>query len=91
MGPDEPEEVFEMVETILGEAAWRGGAGGWWFLFFPWIWIALIVGAFFLFRGRRDRWHTRSAEEVLGERYAKGEITAEEYHQRLDVLRRTGK
>ncbi|MGH2526768.1 MAG: SHOCT domain-containing protein [Actinomycetota bacterium] len=85
------EEVFEMVETLLAEVAFRDGVGGWWFLFFPWIWIALIVGAFFVFRGRRSRWHTHSAEEVLGERYAKGEITAEEYQQRLDVLRRTGK
>jgi putative membrane protein len=80
-----------MVATLLAETAWHGSAGGWWFLFFPWIWIVLIVGAFFLFRGRRGRWHTHSAEEVLGERYAKGEISAEEYQQRLDVLRGKGR
>jgi uncharacterized membrane protein len=43
---------------------------------------------FLLFRGRRARWRTDSAEEILGERYARGEITADEYRQRLGVLRR---
>ena len=76
-----------MVTTILAVAGWHG-AGGPWFLLFPLFSIALFVGAFFLFRGRRERWHTHSAEQVLGERYAKGEITADEYQQRLNVLRR---
>jgi putative membrane protein len=80
------EEVIEMLMTILAEAGrWGGGP---WFLLFPLFWLALFVGAFFLFRGRRERWHTHSAEEVLGERYAKGEISADEYQQRLNVLRR---
>jgi putative membrane protein len=80
-----------MVTTILAGAGWGGAGGGPWFLLFPLFWIALFVGAFFLFRGRRERWHTHSAEEVLGERYAKGEITADEYQQRLDVLRGKGR
>jgi putative membrane protein len=74
-----------MVTTVL---TWTGWGGGPWFLFFPLLWIALFVGAFFLFRGRRDRWRTQSAESVLAERYAKGEISADEYRQRLDVLKR---
>jgi uncharacterized membrane protein len=45
---------------------------------------------FILFFRRRDRWQTHSAEEVLAERYAKGEISAEEYRQRLGVLQRKG-
>jgi putative membrane protein len=80
--------VFEMVTTVLAVA---GGHGGPWFLFFPLLWVGLIVGAFFLFRRRRDQWHTHPAEEVLGERYARGEISAEEYQQRLGVLRRRDK
>jgi uncharacterized membrane protein len=56
-------------------------------LFFPLLWIAFIVGAFLLFRRRHDHWQTHSAEEVLAERYAKGEISADEYRQRLGVLR----
>ena len=68
-----------MVATILGV-----------FLLFPVLplfWIALLVGAWFLFRRRDDRGRTQSAEEILGERYARGEITLEEYQQRREVLR----
>jgi putative membrane protein len=79
------EEVFEMETTILAGAGWGGGP---WFLFFPLLWVGLIVGAFFLFRRRRDHWQTQSAEEVLAERYAKGEISADEYRERLSVLQR---
>jgi putative membrane protein len=79
------EEVFEMEMTALAGSGWGGGP---WFLFFPLIWIALLVGAFFLFRPGRDRWQTPSAEEVLAELYARGEISADEYRQRLNVLQR---
>jgi putative membrane protein len=74
-----------MVTTILAGSAWHGGP---WFVFFPLLWIALVVGAFLLFRRRPEHWQTHSAEEILGERYAKGEISADEYRQRLGVLRR---
>ena len=59
------------------------------FLLFPLIplfWIALLVGAWFLFRRRDDRGRTQSAEEILGERYARGEIAVEEYRQRREEL-----
>jgi putative membrane protein len=79
------EEEREMLMTVLAGSGWEHGG---WFPFFPLLWIALLVGAFFLFRRRRDRWQTHSAEEVLAERYAKGEISADEYRQRLGVLRR---
>jgi putative membrane protein len=49
--------------------------------------VTLVV---FWFRGRRrgDRWHAAvSAEGVLAERYARGEIDVEEYQSRLAVLR----
>lgn len=78
------EEVFEMLMN------W-GHAGGPWFLLFPLFWIVVLFTAFWLFRGRGGRWHrTSSAEDVLAERYARGEITAEEYRQRLGVLQRKG-
>lgn len=67
---------------------WAGGGGGPWFLLFPLFWIAVAVFAVFLFRRGRPGWRTGSAEEVLGERYAKGEISADEYRERLGVLRR---
>jgi putative membrane protein len=69
-------------------AYWVGGHGGPWFLFFPLIWIAFVILAVFLFRRGRPGWHANPAEDILGERYARGEISADEYRQRLDVLRR---
>jgi putative membrane protein len=77
--------VFEMEVTV---AAGFGFGGGPWFLFFPLFWIAVFVGAFFLFRRRHDRWAIHSGESVLAERYARGEISADEYRQRLNVLQR---
>ncbi len=66
-----------------------GAAGGWWPLF-PLLWFALIVGAFFFFGARMRRgMHNRpfqSGEAVLAERYARGEVTEDEYRERLAVL-----
>ena len=74
------------VGTMVAHGHW---AWGW---IFPVVWIGailLIWGLFF--RGRRHHhggWHHGpSAEQVLGERYARGEITEEEYRQRRHVLR----
>lgn len=67
-----------------------GAAGGWWPIF-PLLWFALIVGGFFFFGSRMRRGvqqHPfRSGEAVLAERYARGEVTEEEYRERLAVLR----
>jgi putative membrane protein len=68
-----------------------GGPGGWWWPFFPLLWFALFWGALFFFGFRfRRNWARRegggSAEAVLGERYARGEISVQEYRERLSVL-----
>jgi putative membrane protein len=70
-------------------AAWCGyGASGHWFLLFPLFWVAVIVGLALLFRRRRwGQGHGGSGEAMLAERYARGEITEEEYRQRMAVLR----
>ena len=65
---------------------------------YPWVffglfrllfWVAIIAALFFVFRRRPGGWHheERTGESVLAERYAKGEISEEEYRQRLSVLR----
>ncbi|CAN5362248.1 hypothetical protein BH20ACT24_BH20ACT24_21630 [soil metagenome] len=71
-------------------AAWSGyGWGpGPWFLVFPLFWFAVIVGLAFWFRRRRDHGHIGSGEAVLAERYARGDITEEEYRQGIAVLRK---
>ena len=79
---------------LAGASHWNGGAWhgpGWWFILIPIFWIALFV-FLFGFLGRRRWAHyraqegQRTAESVLGERFARGEIDETEYRQRLEVL-----
>ena len=55
-----------------------------WLLF----WAALIGTGVWLVARRRDRRHDPldRAREVLAERFARGELTGEEYRDRLDQL-----
>jgi putative membrane protein len=66
-----------------------------WFLWplIPLFWFALFALFFvFVVRRRRGWWDgRRSGESVLAERYARGEITDDEYRTRLDVLREGGR
>lgn len=62
--------------------------GEWWPLF-PLLWFALFLGIFFLIRRRGGcAPGRRTGEAVLAERYAKGEISEEEFDERRQVLRR---
>ncbi len=71
---------------------------GWIFpLFFMLFWVAFWVFIVsFLWRGwhrwGHERWHhwggNSSAEGLLADRFARGEIDEEEYNKRLEVLRR---
>lgn len=79
---------------------WAGG--GFWFFLIPLFWILLIVALFAIF-GRRHWRHNHgygygphgwyaaqaagSAESVLAQRYANGDIDEKEYRARLEVLR----
>jgi putative membrane protein len=75
---------------------WNGyGLGGWGMaamlassvLF----WTLLVGGAVLLYRALRDSPKPAgpsSAEQQLGERYARGEIDDQEYQHRLTVLKR---
>ena len=77
---------------------WYGGSGAhMWAHGGPWfggpllglIWIGLIVvGVYLLVRYLRDRDdHGSRARGILDERYARGELSSEEYRERLDHLR----
>jgi putative membrane protein len=62
---------------------------GWW-PGFGLLWIVLIWGIVAFFFWRRRRWWggpRASGQAALGERYARGEITEEEYRERLRVLK----
>ncbi|MGW1895440.1 SHOCT domain-containing protein [Streptomyces sp. NPDC002004] len=82
------------METL---AHWDGGPGPW-FLFFPLIWAAVVLGIVTVLRrtawrgGRRGPWRPFAPDDhnapiaVLGRRFAAGEIDEDEYWRRLSVL-----
>jgi putative membrane protein len=75
-----------------------GGGPGWFFLFIPLFWIAVIVLVALAARrfrraelagGYGPPWAqpARAAESTLAERFAQGDIDEKEYRARLEVLR----
>jgi putative membrane protein len=74
------------------------GMGGWGYLFMiissVLFWGLLIIGIVVLVRhfgGSRSTGTTAARpEQILAERYARGEIDDEDYQRRLDTLRRGG-
>lgn len=79
--------ITAATEVLAHGADW--GYGPWWPIF-PLFWIlvwGVVIFAVFRFR-RGGRWRPgHSAEDVLAERYARGEISVEEYRERLNVLK----
>ncbi len=70
------------------------GWGGWLVMTLVMVafWGLVAWGVVAIFRGGRDSGTTigagrHDAMEILDERFARGEIDAEEYHARQDVLR----
>ncbi len=66
------------------------------FPFFPLVWLIFWVVVIFLIFGRKRRWgryhhdspKDMTAEEVLADRFAHGEIDEKEYEHRLEVLKK---
>jgi putative membrane protein len=83
--------MLTTATELFAHGGW-GGPGPWWPIF-PLFWIlvwGLVIFTLFRFR-RGGRWHQgRSAEDVLAETYARGDISVEEYRERLSVLRERG-
>jgi putative membrane protein len=88
-----------IATAALPVVAHFGGWGAPWFaLFIPLFWILLFVLVFGVFgrRWRRAAWASgrygphsgaASAETVLAERFARGDVDEVEYRARLEVLR----
>jgi putative membrane protein len=74
---------------LIAQTAWpfcHTGAGWGWHLLWWGIVAALFVGlAVALVRREPER--RTSARMLLDERYARGELSTDEYHERLEVLR----
>jgi putative membrane protein len=71
-------------------ADWHHDGPGWWIVFVPLFWIAVVTGIVLLVRSRGGwgppRMARESALEVLDRRYAQGEIDIDEYRERRSVL-----
>lgn len=65
----------------------------WWPMGGMWLfWLAVIAIGFLVLYyalGRRSSAHTESPEEILRKRFARGEISRDEYRQTLKDLERT--
>lgn len=67
---------------------WSGHMGGWWWMAVPMMivfWTLAVWAVVTLVRGSRRR--ERSAEEVLADRFARGELDEAEYRRRRDLVR----
>jgi len=67
---------------------WHGYGWGWWLLMSAgmiafWGVVVWLIREFV----RSDRGTAVDAETILDDRFARGEIDADEYHERLQVLR----
>lgn len=81
----------------MGMHGMDGAMGGWGVfgmigpLFGLFFMVSLVALALFValrvFSGRGGFGRTNSAEEILRERFARGEVSAEEYEQSVQVLR----
>ena len=85
-----------MFTTLLAHAhGWHGDGPGPW-LFFPFtfffLWVAVIgVVIWRVRRGGGAPWARHDGQSVLAERFARGDISADEYRERRDVLREGGR
>jgi putative membrane protein len=83
-----PPDALALVSTVV---AWHHDGWVWvWGGLMIVIWVAITVVVVWLLEtpaGRHERPPTDRAREVVAERYARGGISADEYHERLDVLR----
>lgn len=75
---------------LLADAGDWNHMGGWgwtWATLMMLGWIAIIATLVWAVgRGRRDEAAPPRARDILDERYARGEISTEEYHERIDHL-----
>ena len=65
-----------------------------WFLIFPLLWFGVLALAVFRFARFGPPWRNRDGDRgrsVLDEMYARGEIDADEYRRRRDVLQEAGR
>jgi putative membrane protein len=79
--------TLNAITSVVGS---HGEHDGFWFPF-AFLWLVLLGAGIWFFVTRGRRWREPSgidrAKGILAERYARGEITGEEYRERLEQLR----
>ena len=79
--------AIDVANSGPGWHGW-GGGWGWWWLWVPFtilFWLAL--GGLVIWLATRRQRPDGTARAILAERYARGELSAEEYRERLAQLR----
>jgi putative membrane protein len=85
--------MSSLVQGIVlhaGHPAWSDGWNGPWWLLFPLFWVIVVATIVWLvFRAKRRSLGTPldSAFEILASRFARGEIDAAEYRERMDEIK----
>jgi putative membrane protein len=79
-----------MLTTILAASVLANRGEAWWPLWLLFWLLILVAVAWFLWHrwGRPPRDGLDQAREILAERYAKGELTNDEYRERVEQLNR---
>ena len=77
-----------LMTMLASETDWNHA---WWPLW-PLLWLVVIVTVVWFFKrgrwgGPRPQSGADRARDILAERYARGEITGEEYRERLEGIR----
>jgi putative membrane protein len=82
-------DAFLQIAPLVADSHWDHG--GFWWLPVALLWV-VVLGAAIWFVVRAVRSRERSgierARDILAERYARGEVSGEEYRERLDELSR---
>lgn len=74
----------------MGDGHMSGWGVGWMWLWIVFLCVAIIAGAVWLITRGRDATTgatSSRARDILDERYARGELSTEEYRERVDQLR----
>jgi putative membrane protein len=80
--------ITAISPLVAGSGDW-GHHGAWGLLWLAFWLVALGATAFFVVRltRRRGRSGIDHARDILAERFARGELTSDEYRERLEQLR----
>lgn len=77
-----------MFTTLMAHYGHGGGHGpGPWIPLILLFWVGVVAFVVWRFRRGCPPWARNGGQSVLAERYARGEITADEYRERREVLK----